>query len=230
MIRDLRVPDGLPVLEAGAHRDARSGSCVMEYVSVLAGERFSDRPRCTHPAVAALAWQVNDAVADRTRRELARRAPALIGAGRDRTTPVRPLVLAAVARAGLALDPEHRFFRRLDRRVARDGAVPGPDGVGGRLATLLHVGPVNHACAHLLVTARAQGLDRAARDRLVLAVLDDCLAVLAAQGDERPPSAPIAATGRTNAQAAAATTKDADAPAVPRTAASPVAPRPVPLS
>jgi hypothetical protein len=181
------TPDGLPVLEAGAHRDARSGSCVMEYVSVLAGERFTDRPQCTHPAVAALAWQVNDAVSHEVRQQLGLRAVDLVGAGRDHDGPVRPLVLAAVARAGLALDPENRFFTRLVRRVGaaqeraaarRAAGHDAGDGAGGRIATLLHVGPVNHACAHLLVAARAAGLDGAARDTMMLALLDDCLASL----------------------------------------------------
>jgi hypothetical protein len=36
----------------------------MEYVSVLAGERFGDRPRCTHPALALLARMVNDETLD----------------------------------------------------------------------------------------------------------------------------------------------------------------------
>jgi hypothetical protein len=178
------APEGMPVLEAGAHRDARSGSCVMEYVSVLAGERFTDRPRCTHPAVAALAWQVNDAVSHEARQQLGLRAVDLVGAGRDVEGPVRPVVLAAIARAGLRLDPASRFFTRLARRVdeaqgkaARrraEGRDPG-DGSGGRIATLLHVGPVNHACAHLLVAARAAGLDTTARDAMLVDLLDDCL-------------------------------------------------------
>jgi hypothetical protein len=194
------APDGLPVLEAGAHRDARSGSCVMEYVSVLAGERFTDRPSCTHPAVAALAWQVNDAVSHEARQQLGLRAVDLVGAGRDVDGPVRPEVLAAVARAGLRLDPTSRFFTRLERRVdeARakaerrraDGYDAG-DGSGGRIATLLHVGPVNHACAHLLVAARAAGLDAAARDAVLVDLLDDCL--VAVRGVRVPDSAEVPA-------------------------------------
>lgn len=194
------TPDGLPVLEAGAHRDARSGSCVMEYVSVLAGERFTDRPRCTHPAVAALAWQVNDAVSHDVRQQLGLRAVDLVGAGRGTDGPVRPLVLAAIARAGLALDPGNRFFTRLVRRVAvaqeraaarRAVGQDAGDGAGGRVATLLHVGPVNHACAHLLVAARAAGLDGPARDAMMLALLDDCLASV--RGVR--PAAPAATVG-----------------------------------
>ena len=78
-----RPPEGMPVLDAGAHRDAEAGSCLMEYVSVLAGERFTDRPSCTHPALAAIAWQVNDAVSSDARQQLATRAVTLIGLGHD---------------------------------------------------------------------------------------------------------------------------------------------------
>ena len=158
------IPEGMPVLDAGAHRDARSGSCLMEYVSVLAGERFSDRPRCTHPAVAALAWQINDAVSHPARQELGPRGVDLVGAGQAPARPVRPIVLGVIARTGLALDPQSRFFPRLLERLERIDPASGPDGRGGRVATLLHVGPVNHACAHLLVAMRVAGLGPAARD------------------------------------------------------------------
>src|SRR6195952_4464025 len=193
------APDGMPVLEAGAPRDARSGSGVMEYVSVLAGERFTARPRCTHPAVAALAWQVNEALSHEARQELGLRAVDLVGAGRDLDGPVRPLVLAAVARAGLRLDPTSRFFTRLARRVEEaqakaaqrraEGRDAG-DGAGGRIATLLHVGPVNHACAHLLVASRAAGLGAAARDAVLVDLLDDCLTAVRSDRIPAPSAVP----------------------------------------
>lgn len=174
-----RPPEGLPVLEAGAHRDAEAGSCLMEYVSVLAGERFTDRPRCTHPALAAVAWQVNDAVSSGARQQLATRAVTLIGLGREPGVDVRPIVLGTIARAGLAVDPDNRFFPRLQRRLERRASAPGRAGRGehggGRLSTLLHVGPVNHACAHLLVAARVADLDGEARDRMLVALLDDAI-------------------------------------------------------
>jgi hypothetical protein len=184
-------PEGLPVLEAGAHRDAEAGSCLMEYVSVLAGERFTDRPRCTHPALAAVAWQVNDAVSSTARQQLGTRAVTLIGLGRDSGVAVRPIVLATIARAGLAIDPANRFFPRLQRKLERRAELRpqrrgrGEEGDGGRLATLLHVGPVNHACAHLLVAARVADLDADARDRMLVALLDDTIAAVRAAERER---------------------------------------------
>ena len=198
-----RPPEGLPVLEAGAHRDAEAGSCLMEYVSVLAGERFTDRPRCTHPALAAVAWQVNDAVSSATRQQLATRAVTLIGLGREAGVEVRPIVLATIARAGLAIDPANRFFPRLQRRLERRAAVAPPrrgrgeNGDGGRLATLLHVGPVNHACAHLLVAMRVAGLGATGRDRVLVELLDEVVvAVRALERDPRHGDRTLVAPGR----------------------------------
>src|SRR6476469_1587291 len=50
-----RAPNQLPLLQRGHHRRPEDGACVMEYVSVLAGGKFTDHPRCTHPALATLA-------------------------------------------------------------------------------------------------------------------------------------------------------------------------------
>lgn len=43
------VPQGVPVLSHGRHRNPKQGACFMEMASFLAGERWSDSPRCTHP-------------------------------------------------------------------------------------------------------------------------------------------------------------------------------------
>lgn len=73
------LPDDLPILGRGRHRRPRDGACLMELVSVLAGERWSDSPRCTHPVLAHLARKVNDAVSDEARQPLAQRAAELAG-------------------------------------------------------------------------------------------------------------------------------------------------------
>ena len=41
------VPDVMPHLSAGRHRNPRRGACFMEFASYLAGERWSDHPACT---------------------------------------------------------------------------------------------------------------------------------------------------------------------------------------
>src|SRR3954452_8896589 len=75
----VRTPEGMPVLTKGRHRSPRDGACLMEYVSVLAGENFSDRPRCVDPLLVRLAWTVNDASEDDLRGLLAELAPRMIG-------------------------------------------------------------------------------------------------------------------------------------------------------
>ncbi len=56
----------------------------MEFASWLAGERWSDHPRCTHPLLASLARLVNDAVSDDHRHHLAPLVPSVVGlAGSD---------------------------------------------------------------------------------------------------------------------------------------------------
>jgi hypothetical protein len=51
----------------------------MEMASYLAGERWSDHPRCTHPLVASVARLVNDHTTDDHRSRLVELIPAVIG-------------------------------------------------------------------------------------------------------------------------------------------------------
>jgi hypothetical protein len=80
MVRyDGRPPTLLPMLARGKHRNPRKGACFMEFASMLAGERFSDHPVCTHPLLAAVARHVNDYTSDAGRPRLARLIPSVIG-------------------------------------------------------------------------------------------------------------------------------------------------------
>lgn len=67
----VRTPTALPILSRGKHRRPRHGACLMEYTSVLAGERFSDSPRCTDPVLATIARCVNDYSSDDARQRIA---------------------------------------------------------------------------------------------------------------------------------------------------------------
>ena len=78
-----QVPDLLPVLSRGKHRNPRKGACFMELASFLAGERWSDHPSCTHPLLAEVARQVNDRTTDAGRRGLAPLIPTVIGLTTD---------------------------------------------------------------------------------------------------------------------------------------------------
>ena len=61
---DDQLPALLPMLSRGKHRSPRKGACFMEFASLLAGERWSDQPACTHPLLAAVARLVNDYTSD----------------------------------------------------------------------------------------------------------------------------------------------------------------------
>ena len=73
------IPDSLPVISAGKHSSASEGACVMEYVSMLAGEPFSDTPSCTHPALARAAQTANDRLPDGERHLMVSRINRLFG-------------------------------------------------------------------------------------------------------------------------------------------------------
>jgi hypothetical protein len=73
------LPDMLPVLSRGKHRNPRKGACFMELASYLAGERWSDHPACTHSLLASVARLVNDHTSDEGRPLLAELIPSVIG-------------------------------------------------------------------------------------------------------------------------------------------------------
>lgn len=93
----------LPMLARGRHRSPRKGACFMELASYLAGERWSDHPRCTHPLLAALARGINDASSDAARPLLAPLIPAVVGLdGDDERWSVEIAMLAASAALPIA--------------------------------------------------------------------------------------------------------------------------------
>lgn len=58
------VPDLMPVLGRGKHKNASRGACFMEYTAVLAGEPFSDAPRCVDRELATVMRHANDTLSD----------------------------------------------------------------------------------------------------------------------------------------------------------------------
>jgi hypothetical protein len=63
----------------GRHRSPDEGACVMELASMLAGERFTDRPVCTDPVIAAYLRALNDRLPHRVRQRLVPYAAAVVG-------------------------------------------------------------------------------------------------------------------------------------------------------
>ena len=109
---DSMIPEFLPTLSVGAHDPGSGEACVMEMVSLLAGEEWSDRPSCTHPALAAMARNVNDRLPDCERHRLVPLIGRLFGtapSGSERERHVLSVRLAVwAAREVLAFTGEDR--------------------------------------------------------------------------------------------------------------------------
>ena len=60
----------VPVLSRGGHGSADSGMCIMELVSFINREPFSDHPDCTDTRVSAYMQNVNDTCTDAERTKL----------------------------------------------------------------------------------------------------------------------------------------------------------------
>ncbi|WP_332662969.1 hypothetical protein [Aeromicrobium sp.] len=104
----MNVPDALPTLSAGSHDADHGEACVMEYVSLLAGEDWSDRPECTHPMLAHEARTTNDLLRDSDRARLVPLIGRLFGTTED-SPELRARLRIAQARQVMALlEPDSR--------------------------------------------------------------------------------------------------------------------------
>jgi hypothetical protein len=138
-------------LARGKHTSPRSGACVMELASMLAGEDFTDRPAAVCPVVAAFLRAYNDAVDDRRRQDLYRYASAAVG------TRASAEVMQARARRCLE---ELRSLRRwpftaLTAPRAMPESLPGMERLAGRLAREIHRSGIG---SHARATAFADEL------------------------------------------------------------------------
>jgi hypothetical protein len=175
------VPDGMPVLAAGMHLMPEDGVCLMEYVSVLAGERFTDHPPCTEPTLAFVARLVNDTISDGGRSVLAPLAAELSILGRADAIGSARLVAVVVHGARTAGSSARlgRAERRAERRLQRVRRA-GPLGRLARAASPLHM---RGAGRHRLTTAvaavgEAPWPDETHRDAALLALLELAMAVV----------------------------------------------------
>src|ERR1700746_1424447 len=96
----------------GPGRHPRPGNvvCVMELASMLAGERFGDRPVSVCPVIGAILRAYNDNIDDRRRQDLYRFSADAVATRRDYHAQRR--------RADVALD------WALDRYRSRGGKLP----------------------------------------------------------------------------------------------------------
>ena len=98
----MAIPDFLPTLSAGSHDADHGEACVMEYVSLLAGEEWSDRPECTHPLLAHEARTTNDLLRESDRARLVPLIGRLFGTTED-SPELRARLRIAQARQLIAL-------------------------------------------------------------------------------------------------------------------------------
>ena len=99
MITHMRTTEPLDLktlrLAVGSHESLDDGMCVMEAVSYMAGEPWSDSPQCASPVIAAFLRTYNDGVDEAERQELKQYIPRLIGTrGSDAIEERRALIAA----------------------------------------------------------------------------------------------------------------------------------------
>jgi len=138
-------------LARGKHASPRTGACVMELASMLAGEDFTDRPASVCPVIAAFLRAYNDAIDDRRRQDLYRFASAAVG--------TRASAAVTRARAQRCVE-ELRALRRwpfgpFSGPRASPESVPGMERLAGRRARELHRSGVG---GHTRALAFADGL------------------------------------------------------------------------
>jgi len=197
-------------LEPGNHDDPGAGRCLMEHVSLMAGEQFRAWPRCTHPAVAALATQVNDRCSEEGRTALLRRAEALALADSDDPALTWRLV-AVSAETVLALRPGERVATRRLARARRYRRVWGavlPLGLARRLPRWAVAGCSLAALDELVaalhhVVAVSGPPSSPERDIVLVALLDAALDEVLDEARPDPTPTPTPADGRRRGSSAA---------------------------
>ena len=204
-------------LGAGGHASLQEGACVMEMVSYIAGEPFSDHPACACPVITAFMTRWNDGLPN--------------NAARDRW--IKPLVLEIVGsralradgtddtevlvrRAFLCADAACRQFAPLafeaaGRALALAGLIDHAAEMAKHAAQMRALPVINSAesarAARAASAAGAAGADSAdSADQINesrVAVVREILAVLAVSMDDSSSSEIVTAemTGRKEVQA-----------------------------
>ena len=70
-------------LKSGGHDNFAEGSCLLEAVSYIAGEPWSDHPACVSPVLGAYGRRLNDRLNNEDRQKLKPFIPRLIGTAGD---------------------------------------------------------------------------------------------------------------------------------------------------
>ncbi len=113
-----QVDSGRVRLAAGSHSSPRDGVCVVELASLLAGERFSDRPTCVCKVIGGYLRSLNDRLSHAERQRLLPYAERAVGSRGDwQLTKLRRDLCLVRAGATPAAGPLRRFAERVAMRV-----------------------------------------------------------------------------------------------------------------
>ncbi|EST36495.1 hypothetical protein N566_16215 [Streptomycetaceae bacterium MP113-05] len=149
----IRPPQGMPEPRPYGHLSPEDGACLMETASLLASGPFTDSPRGTDPALAALARTVNDAVSSRSRRALWPLA-ADLAAARPTDRGFTPLLIADVLSAARDVQPRSRLLALREARCRTRARRLSGAADGRQLATARDAvwwrGPGRHHLEHAL--------------------------------------------------------------------------------
>ena len=171
---------------SGYAKVARPDPCVMELVSKLAREPWTDRPACVHPVLSAVARAVHDNSSSAGRRELLPLAPHFLDtarAGFDCSARlVAPSVSSALVSGELTGDERMRLARAHRTALHLLGSADKPAGAARWWLPMLgRFGwseqfyrtfvATEHAAEAVAITARA------ADDIRLRGLLKQCLAV-----------------------------------------------------
>ena len=85
----MQVNTEIKSLSVGKHSSAEEGACVMEFVSLLANEPFSDRPRCASSSITSFCIWINDNGDQEHRDRLLVLAPRIVGTTDYKKEPAR---------------------------------------------------------------------------------------------------------------------------------------------
>lgn len=124
----------------------------MEYASFLAGERWSDHPRCTHPLLAGVAQGVNDHTSDAARSRLVGLIPSVIGlTGDDSRVDARIAIRCAAVALPIVAEHRQRALA-VGLLAARRALADLGDGTASAMGT---TGLFDHARRALATTPHA---------------------------------------------------------------------------
>jgi len=189
-------PTPPPRLDLGTHLTPDERACLMEWVSTLAGEPWTDAPATTDPLLAHLARLVNDAMTAAGRQRLVPLGPRLA-----RLTSTDPAVterlVVLVTRYALKVRPTLLVIwaERAARRHLTQAVTHVPAGRIRRGLIRVSRRAYRHGPAHRAIEAAVAALRRTAHaDEHLRAVLEQAITVVEShrgpRGDREPSPRP----------------------------------------